>query len=138
MKARRLGSRDGFTLVEIIVALVLIAIAGAILTSLISRTATRMNRPRELLREAFALQAVMENIVAQHEALDDLALLSDQVGDEGVDVDNQFGSYQVVDNHLVAFDGDDDEVASATNALLKVSVRNAVGETLSRLFTEDI
>jgi prepilin-type N-terminal cleavage/methylation domain-containing protein len=138
MKARRLGSRDGFTLVEIIVALVLIAIAGAILTTLISRTAIRMNRPRVQLREAFALQAVMENLVAHHKDLDDLALLSDQIGDEGADVANQFGSYQVVDNHLVTFDGDDAEVASATNSLLKVSIRNPLGETLSRLFTENI
>jgi prepilin-type N-terminal cleavage/methylation domain-containing protein len=137
MKARRLGNRDGFTLVEIIAALVLIAIAGAILTTLISRTASRMNRPRVLLQEAFALQAVMESIVAQHRELDDLGLLSHQIGDENGQADNDFGSYYVVANHRVTFD-DDKEVPSATNALLKVSIQNSLGETLTRLFTEDI
>ncbi len=138
MNSDKCDRRAGFTLVEIIVALVLVGIAGAVLATLISRTAYQMNRPREVLREAFALQAVMENIVARHDELDDLGQLSAQIGDEGSLVDNAFGPYLVVDNHLVDFDAQDEEVASATNALLKVSIQNQVGETLSRLFTEDL
>jgi prepilin-type N-terminal cleavage/methylation domain-containing protein len=130
------AGRSGFTLVEIIVALVLIAIAASILATLISRSTTQANVPRQVLREAFALQAVMENVVARHEALDDLAALKDEIGDEGSAVDNDFGVYTVLDNHNVAFDADDQEEAVATNGLLKVSIQNQVGETISRLFTE--
>ncbi len=136
MKRAISGGRSGFTLVEIIVALVLIAIAASILAMLISRSTTQANVPRQVLREAFALQAVMENVVARHEALDDLSALRDEIGDEGSAVDNDFGVYTVLDNHNVAFDADDKEEAVATNGLLKVSIQNQVGETISRLFTE--
>ncbi len=136
MKARDRERRRGFTLVEIIGALVLIAIAGSILTTLISRSTMQANVPRQVLREAFALQGVMENMVARHEELDDLETLMVEIGAEGSVADNDFGVYKVRHNHLVAFDADDQESVSATNELLKVSVQNGVGETISRLFTE--
>ncbi len=130
--------QEGFTLIEVILALVLIAIAGAMLATLVSRSTTQVNRPRETLGAAFSLQAVMENIVARHIVLGNLGALSAEIGSEGSTPDNDFGVYEVLHNRYIAFDGGNQEVlATVTNNLLKISIRDNLGETITRLFMEN-
>jgi len=131
--------RSAFTLIEVIVALVLISIAGAMMATLISRSLVQVNRPREMLAEAFLLQSVMENIVARHSALSDVDVLSQEVGGEGIRINNSFGLYTVQHNRFVWFDGFSQEIgASATNNLLKISIQNDLGEKITRLFARKL
>jgi prepilin-type N-terminal cleavage/methylation domain-containing protein len=132
-KNRNLSSK-GFSLIEVIVALVLISIAAASLVTYISHSANQVNRPRETLRDILSLQAVMENVVARHNALMDVDSLSAEIGSEGNSVDNNFGVYYVRHNRFVEFDGANEEMSAVTNELLKVSIQNDLGESLTRLF----
>ena len=137
MSMPKLPKRTGFSLIEVIVALLLVGIAAAIMATYISQSLNRVNRPRETISSAFFLHAVMENIVARHDVLGDLSDLSAEIGAESSAADNNFGVYQVQHNRYVDFNGGNVEFASASNALLKVSIRNELGETLTRLFTGD-
>jgi prepilin-type N-terminal cleavage/methylation domain-containing protein len=131
------AERGGFTLLEIIMALVLVALGGSILITLVSRSTSGVHRPRELLTDSFSIRATMENIVSRAAVLDDVDQLSGEVGAEGSDMANTFGTYTVEHNRFVAYDADGDETAAGTNTLLKVSIFNARGETLTRLFARD-
>jgi type II secretory pathway pseudopilin PulG len=138
MNASRQLQGAGFSLVEVIFALVLIAVAGAMLVTLVSRSSTQVNRPRETLSEALSLQSVMENIVARDAVLGDLSVLSAEIGSEGSAANNSFGVYDVLHNRFVEFDGANQEVVAVTTTnLLKVSIRDNLGETITRLFSEE-
>jgi prepilin-type N-terminal cleavage/methylation domain-containing protein len=134
MSTNRNLSSKGFSLIEVIVALVLISIAAASLATYISGSANQVNRPRETLRDILSLQSVMENIVSSHNALMDVDALSLEIGSEGNSENNDFGGYYVLHNRFVEFDGDNEEVSAVTNDLLKVSIQNDLGESLTRLF----
>ena len=137
MSATGHRERTGFSLIEVIVALLLMAIAAAIMVTYISHSLNRVHRPRETITSVFSIHAVMENIVDRHDVLGDLSDLSAEIGAESSAADNDFGVYQVKHNRYVDFDGANSEFTSASNALLKVSIRNEFGETLTRLFTGD-
>jgi prepilin-type N-terminal cleavage/methylation domain-containing protein len=134
MRTNRNLSSKGFSLIEVIVALVLISIAAASLATYISGSANQVNRPRETLRDILSLQAVMENIVSSHNALMDVDALSAEIGSEGSSENNDFGGYYVLHNRFVEFDGANEEMSAVTNDLLKVSIQNDLGESLTRLF----
>ena len=134
MSTDRNLSSKGFTLIEVIVTLVLVSIAAASLATYISRSANQVHRPRETLRDILSLQAVIENIVSSHNALMDVDALSLEIGSEGSSADNDFGVYYVLHNRFVEFDGANEEMSAVTNELLKVSIQNDLGESLTRLF----
>jgi prepilin-type N-terminal cleavage/methylation domain-containing protein len=134
---RDLRSKRGFTLIEVIIAVVLVALAASILIVMVSRSAMGVHRPRVLLSKAYSLQATMENIVAFSRQIDDVDTLAEEVGVEGSSPANEFGNYLVEHNRFVAYDSEGDEVPATTNRLLKISIQNDLGETLTRLFARD-
>ena len=134
MSTNRNLSSKGFSLIEVIVALVLISIAAATLATYISRSANQVNRPRETLRDILSLQSVMENVVSRHNVLMDVDALSAEIGSEGNSANNNFGVYNVMHNRFVDFDGANEEMSAVTNDLLKISIQNDLGESLTRLF----
>lgn len=60
-------------------------------------------------------------------------------GGEGSDQDNAYGKYHVVKNRFTQFvnDVDQDSDASGANNILKITLRNENGETLTALFFSD-
>lgn len=132
MKSER---TSGFTLIEVIVTIVIMAIALAAALPLLDRVFLQSHEPRVLLHGGLDLYATMEDLVAWHtNSLEDLR---GYVGSEGgaYPVDTRF---VVVDNHYVAFPGNLESATVASNNLLKVTLQAASGERLTRIFTEPL
>ena len=136
MKTRRPA---GFTLIEVIVALVLAAIAMAAILPMLDRVFQLSHEPRTTLQDGLDLQAAMDGLVTLHEAhFNDVAWLKNNLAahlPSGIGV--------VMSNtHYVEFtiigDGRGRErlpgSVTATN-LLKVTLQNSLGERATRLFT---
>ncbi len=118
----------GFTLIEVVVAIVLSAIALAAILPMLDRVFQLSHEPRTTLQDGLSLQAAMDELVFLHEAhTNNLAWLYGHVGAE-------FQGQAVVDKYYLAF-ANGVETAAATNNLLKIVLRNAQGETATRLFT---
>ncbi len=127
MKAEQ-QSRQGFTLIEVIITLVIAAIALAAVIPFLSDVFLRSHEPRRQLVEAMDLYAAMENVVAAHTG--SLQELKTYVGPEQTLFSDRF---RVLENRYVEF-VDGNESSSAQETLLKVTLQNDLGETLTRLF----
>jgi len=126
---------QGFTLIEVIVTIVISAIALAAVVPLLGSVFMRANEPYAQLRDGTELHSAMENLVALQlpaNALD-LESLHTDVGAEG---SSPADGLTVVHNRYVSFAGGVESDTSATNTLLKVTLGNRLGERLSRLFAE--
>ena len=123
----------GFSLVEVIVAIVVTAVAATVAIPYLNGILTRSQRPMATLRAAIDLHTAMENIVGAY--TNNPAALSASVGAEGGSYQNVYGQYAVVYNRFIQFSGANaEQAATGTNLLLKVAIRNSQGETLTRLF----
>jgi prepilin-type N-terminal cleavage/methylation domain-containing protein len=120
--------RDGFTLIEVVVTIVIAAIAVAALLPFLSDVFLRSHEPRVQLVEAMELHAAMESLVARH--TNRLDVFHQAVGPEGTLVD---GRFLLVENRYTGFDGGQ-EYGSNTN-LLKITLENTLGERVTRFFT---
>lgn len=125
--------KKGFTLLEVVVTIVLSALAMAAVVPLLSQVFMRSHEPRIQLREAFDLHAAMENLVALKET-NTLTQLHTLAGGEG---SLYGGRFTVVHNRFVTFTGYTEGGTPTTNNLLKITLRNALGEQTSRLFAEE-
>lgn len=124
----------GFTLIEVVVAIVLSAIAMAAILPFLDRVFQLGFEPREQLREGLALQAAMEDLVAWQNT-NALARVQERVGAEN---SQYLGQYRVLDNHFIAFADNSESAVVASNNLLKVTLQNSLGETATRLFAEPL
>jgi len=129
---RRMRNRRGFTLIEVVITIVISALALAAIVPLLGPLFMRSHEPHAQLREAIDLHTAMENLSALQPTLT-LPQFSNAIGAEGSLHDNRF---TVVHNRYVTFQGNAEGGTPATNNLLKVTLRNALGEELSRLFAE--
>lgn len=122
----------GFTLIEIVVTIVVMSIALAAVVPLLSHAFMRSYELPMQLRAATGLHSAMEDIVAL-QAADTLASLHVTVGPEG----EVWGDgYRVVHNRYVTFVGGQETGNPVDQVLLKITLRNALGEQLTRLFAE--
>jgi prepilin-type N-terminal cleavage/methylation domain-containing protein len=120
--------RAGFTLIEVVVTIVMAAIAVAVLLPFLSDVFLRSHEPRRQLVEAMELHAAMESLVARH--TNRLAVFHETVGPEGTLVD---GHFLLVENRYTGFLGGQ-ESGTSTN-LLKITLENTLGERVTRFFT---
>jgi len=74
MKSYTKNHKVGFTLIEVIVALVLVSVIAAMLTSFFGTSLTRSGEPVQRLKNSTNLQQVMENIVSDYNRLNALNL----------------------------------------------------------------
>lgn len=124
----------GFTLIEVIVAIVLSAVAMAAILPFLGNVFMRSHEPRTQLEEGLALQTAMERIVVRF-ATNDLATLQARLAAEVASCPGT--NLAIVDNAYVQFDAGGQETASSgSNYLLKITLRNDLGETVTRLFAE--
>lgn len=137
---RRITELDanGYTLMEVIVAFVIISVVGAALFSILGTSMTRSSEPLFREQEAFELQRVMENFVTAYEKYyaGDLPGLKEFIGAEGTSRQIEGDHYDVVENHYIKFVSNQDEAASPADPLnlLKVTIKNGNNETLTYIF----
>ena len=141
MRSLNRKGQKGFTLIEIIVAIVVGAIVTAIMYPYFGRALTGSSIPLARLRTTLNLQQVLENITADYEAsgktTSNLDALQTAVGAEGADMNNDYGQYSVIHNRFIKFVGNSETPISTgePHETLKVSIENEMGEILTVLYT---
>lgn len=138
--AAKRGNR-GFTLIEIIIAFVLMGILAAMFSTFFTRAFTESSTPLVRLDEDLDLAAVMENMIADNMNGTALGTLYTQVGATGTNQSNKYGAYKVVENQYISFDASGAEVDSGSTptSILKVTIQSTSADnaqTLTYLFTE--
>jgi len=146
MKMRAEIKPNGFTLVEVIITLVVVAVIGAMLFSVLGSSMTRSSDPLVRMKTSFELQKVVENFVTSYgkNYAGDLPALRDAIaggvttppGNEGGTVTNNYGKYTIVENHFIKFESNQEVLAGIGDAqsLLKVTIKNSNNETLTYIF----
>jgi prepilin-type N-terminal cleavage/methylation domain-containing protein len=132
----------GFSLIEFIATLVIVTIVGAMMFQYFGTSLTASSEPVHRLTEALALQQTLENMTEEYNASDKSenyldATLKTNMGAEGSDQNNTYGEYHVVDNHFIKFVAQVETPIAGGDPknVLKVTIRDALGETLTVLFT---
>lgn len=129
----KLSTTRGFTLLEIIVAMVISALALVAVLPFLDRVFQLGHEPRVQLRAALSLQSAMDELVLQHRLhTNDLAHLHQAVGGEGT---THASGFVVIDNHYVDFPGNLEAPDVTNTNLLKITLQNELGEQVTRLFT---
>ena len=123
-------TKRGFTLIEVLVTIVIAAIAMAAILPFLGNVFLRSYEPRTQLIGALDLQSAMEELVALH--TNDLENLKQQVGPENAML---HGRFRIVDNRYVAFSGYNESGSTTNMNLLKVTLQNDLGETVTRIFS---
>lgn len=124
--------QSGFTLLEVIAAILLTALAMVAVFPYLDRVFLLAHEPATTLQEAFALQTAMEHLVAWDGAnTNDPERLQQYLQTHPV-----FMGQRVVSNLFVAFTTDGQlDTSPATNVLLLVGLQNtSTLETVTRLF----
>ena len=123
----------GFTLIELIVTIVVAALAMAAVIPFLGEVFLRSHEPGVQLHAALELQTAMENLLAGHTG--SLGDLYDQVGPEGSFLSD---GVRLVEKRYVEFNGNVESEAEAESGLLKIRLENSLGESATRLFTESL
>ena len=132
MKRRRPA---GFTLIEVVVAILFSAIAMAAVLPFLSDVFYRSSEPRIQMHDALALQAAMDGLIAEYVTLATNETLVMFQGRVGSVVATFSPSVTVRANNFTRF-VNGAEVAPTNTTLLKVMLQNRQGETLTRLFAK--
>lgn len=135
----------GFSLIEIIITLVVLAIAGTMLATFMGPGVTRSSDPIFALQNDADLQMVMENMIADQKAhySTNTAALSTfsttLVGAVGSDQNNVYGEYHVERNSLCYLPSGSttftDDAANGTYLCVTISAPGQSGSKISYLFT---
>jgi prepilin-type N-terminal cleavage/methylation domain-containing protein len=136
------SGQEGFSLLEIIAVLTVVAVLGALMFQLFGDSFTKSSEPIDRLKKALKLQETMENITEDYQSSPKTGVFLDTtlriaIGPEGTDQNNAYGQYHVVNNRFIKFVGlaEADIAAGDPRENLKVTLRNDVGEILTTLFT---
>lgn len=132
----------GFSLLEIIAVLLVVAVLGALIFQIFGASFTGSSEPIDRLRKALLLQQTMENITEDYAQSPKTEVFLDtilriNIGPEGSLQNNAYGEYRVVDNRFVKFvaQAQSDILAGDPKENLKVTLGNDVGDRLTTLFT---
>lgn len=138
MKSLSKNKQDGFTLIEIIIALVLFAILGTVIFQYLGTALFKSSAPIRGIGQALELQQVMEKITADYDNnfTTNLNGLQNAIATVGR-YDNNSGQYTVVDNVFIKFVAQAEVkplVSGDLQDLLKVTIKSNLGGTLTNLF----
>lgn len=127
----------GFTLIEVIVAIILSAIAMTAILPMLDRVFQLSHEPRTTLQAGLSLQAAMDGLVTLHEAhSNDLRWLKANAKDHlppGIGVAMNYNVEFT--NGVNGIGREKPPYAVTTTNLLKITLTNALGERATRLFT---
>jgi prepilin-type N-terminal cleavage/methylation domain-containing protein len=140
----RLNRSSGFTLIELVAT---IAIAGVIIVMILpyfQSGITDSHRPARWLQDAVSVQRAMETIngaygrIATKNAAA-LQALSNNIGPAGSSFNNLYGTYAVLENTFISFNGAGNEQAGGTE-VLKITLCSPTtpGHELTQLFTVQV
>ncbi|MGO9016160.1 MAG: prepilin-type N-terminal cleavage/methylation domain-containing protein [Dissulfurispiraceae bacterium] len=131
---------SGFTLIEVIITIVVVAVLATMIYSYFSTAITQSSTPVNRLVTALQSQTVMENITADWmdpshpQNTSYLTSLSVNIGPEGSSNHTPaYGQYTVIDNHFITWNSNNDVQTGASNCL-KVTVQDNLGETLTEIY----
>jgi prepilin-type N-terminal cleavage/methylation domain-containing protein len=132
-------NRLGFTLVEVIVVLLIAAVLGTVMVTYMGRSFQLSGVPVTRLDSSGQFRTVMENITADfaNPAIfpapithAKLVTLQNRINS------NLYGTYTVVENKFIRFDNANAEQNDSNSVILKVTIQNDLGETLTKIFTK--
>jgi len=130
----------GFTLIELIVTLAVVAILSAAMYQYFGTSMTHSAVPVFRLQKSFALQRVMENITADYleNYSSSLPGLQARIGAEGSNQSNSYGQYGVVENRFIKFTGQNETALAEGDPpnILKVTIKNEQDESLTVIFVQ--
>ena len=136
-----IGNNSGFSLIEVIVAIVIAAIASVLLIQFMGGNMERSLAPLVRVDQIYRLTTVMENITAHYKNL--LLTNADPLGTLDTDIQNgnvstntpYFGEYEATTPQYIQFSGNAETACSGVNCrILRVDLRQ--GEhRLTALFT---
>jgi prepilin-type N-terminal cleavage/methylation domain-containing protein len=137
------GRKDrGFTLIEAIIVIVAAAILGVMMFTYSNTSLLRSSQPLHHATKAFALQRVMENIVADYHLnyKSNLAGIKTKISDPASQQNppDGYGPYTLVFNDFIKFVGNVETplVSGDPQNILKVTIKNDLGETLTMLLAQ--
>lgn len=151
VKFKRIKNSGGFTLIEVIVALIVASILGTMLISFMGSNVVQSANPVIMAQNGSYLNQIMENMTADYKNLlstgaNPMTTFMSNIGAEGSsqtrysDVNHP---YTIVDRHGITFGSGSPvtETADATNPpnILKVTIRYPAGTegmTLTALYTK--
>lgn len=137
------GSAPGFTLIEVIVAIVVLAIMATMLVTFMNVSVTRSAEPVLVAQRGAYLNSIMENMTADFKKL----MASDphpmdefekKIGDPGTTQEEYSAPgkpYTVVERHRISFPSGNSVTEVPNGRTLKVTI-DYQGLTLTALFAE--
>jgi len=136
---RMIKKQKGFTLIEVILTIIIAAIAGSMLVAYVNKSMIRSSQPLRWLDAGLTLNKIMENITSDYNNNPDITALSASVGGVGPQT-NAYGTYTVVQNSYIEFDGGGNEIADTTDPceMLKVTISDDTGQKFTSLFTGNV
>jgi prepilin-type N-terminal cleavage/methylation domain-containing protein len=145
MRLTRGEQTRGFTLLEVVISLVIAAILMALIIPYLGTALTKSGFPLLQLRTTMAVFQAMENMNANYRAQQDgatlnLPTLRTTIGAENTNRTNAYGTYKVVRNRFIQFNGAGQEIAAGANQdILKVTIQDVNGgPQFTTLFTRDL
>ncbi|MCW7754473.1 type II secretion system GspH family protein [Desulfobotulus sp. H1] len=129
--------KEGFTLIEVIVSLILVSIVGTMLVTFMGTAVTRSADPLLNVQHGHYLNQIMENITADYKILmtentEPLTELQNRIDSNQYSVEEH--PYAVIENKRIRFDKNA-ETEDSGGKVLKVTLSYR-GLTLTALFTE--
>ncbi len=126
------GRQNGFTLIEVVVTIIISAIAMAAILPFLGQVFLLSHEPRTTLQAELALQSAMESLVGWDASRrNDPALLQSYVSSHG----GTYSGQTVVANVFVTFTNGTESFTPSHPHILKVSLASPLtGERVTRLF----
>ncbi len=128
-------TKNGFTLLEIIITLVIASIFGVVIFQYLGSSLTRSADPIFRLKKSLTLQQVAENITVDYKRnfSADLAGLKLKIENPST---SGYGSYTVVTSKYIKFSNfqEINETDANIKKMLKVAIKNEQNESLTMLF----
>ena len=150
MKYLRMKKKQkGFTLIEVILTIIIAAIAGSMLMAYVNKSMVKSSQPLTWLAAGLTLNKTMENIISDYENVGNILTLYGNVGTNsdatdcnGGSCDNDYGQYNLLENKFIQFVGgsETDEIPGTTDPceMLKVTISDGTGQEFTSLFTGNV